>query len=186
MIEFLQNAFDLLRVLIAFAFLLYLLRRAALLDAEIGERIAHTSNAVVTSQGLVVFTAQPVGLFRWRIDHEVHHSITPAPAPINVPISLNGQPVGSFLSHDPAHQHALDVVNQSRRKYGEDSERILPAAEFVGSPNTWQFGKSYLDEHYGTYSTSKGTFCGSPYPTLKAVMHALIHSPTPQGNGQQA
>ena len=186
MIEFLQNAFDLLKVLIAFAAFLYLIRRLILLDAEIGERIARTSNAVPTSQGLVVFTAQPVGLFRWRIEHEVHRALlSPMPA-ITVPVNLNGQQVSSFISADPALQHALDVINQSRRKYGEDSERIIPASEFVGSPNTWQAGKDYLDAHLGTYSTSKGSFCGAPYPTLKAVMKKLIPSPTPQGNGQQA
>ena len=97
------------------------------------------------------------------------------------PINVNGEQVG--VVREQGYYHAVEVLRQSRAANGDNSDRIIPAAQFSGSPDTWQSGVDWLRVKHGVApQPGRGTWTGQQHPTLLSLFRAVT-SPTPAGNG---
>jgi len=163
--------------------LTWFIKQVQLTDARIGEALARHQHAEPNPRGVVVFWLEPRGLFRYEPNHEFIPYAAPTATATDTrdtTINVNAQAVG--VIRPPAYYHAVEVLSQTRRELGDNSDRIIPAQRFAGSPETWQAGVDYLKAHFGVIAeTGRGTWCGNRFPTALALFRAATgNAPLPQ------
>jgi len=156
------------------------------LDAEMRERsIRETRIDPLTDIGYAITYADRVGLLRWRGVVEIQRRQTPPPQSETTVHSVNGKPVQIVVKDNPGRRHAVEVLLQTRRHadYGEHSDRLIPAHKFSGSPDTWEQGTRFLEQHYGAFKVlGVGSFCGPDHPTATHLLRAITSH---NGNGHE-
>jgi hypothetical protein len=160
-------------------------KRIIALDFETRANAVAAARVEQIRYGVVKYIAEPVGWFRWKATPLVEWYPPELLNTLSNTTTINGRPVSNTLIVGDARRiHALDVLQQTMRdhEFGPNSNRVLPAEKFSGSATTWQAGIDYLKEFYDVIAGNRGTYCGTRYPNVAALVSAI--SPLPQPNGQ--
>ena len=181
----LEAAANVIVLITGIAAIVWFAKRIIALDTETRANAITAARVESIRYGVVKYMAYPVGLFRWRAEPEIEWYPPELLNAMSNATVINGRPIpNALITGDARRVHALDVLQQTMRdaEFGPQSNRVLPAEKFSGSATTWQAGIDYLKEFFDVITGNRGTYCGSRFPNVAALITAL--TPLTQPNGQ--